>query len=178
MKTIILTYFFILFSSVSNAQYPFEKFKAIKYKEYKEWKTIDSPKDSLPMFRKILIPEFDTKRINLKIEQTFVYSLLDSTKNSMLKIYRNNRIVSKFKASIQDISEPLPVYVGDIDGDGLKDLKIIFPHYGCGAYNVYCRTVLLFQNKDNTFKEIVFTDVFENFVNRPERDLITTVNMK
>ncbi len=161
---------FFFVSLVTKAQYPFEKIKSIKFKEYKGWKTIENPKDSLPMLREILISEFDTKKTILKIEQTFAFSLTDSIEYSILKVYRNNRMVNRFEINTQSISEPLPIYVEDINGDGLKDLKIIFPNYGCGNYNVYCQTAILFQNKDQTFKEFIYTDMYENFENRLERD--------
>ena len=160
----------MLFAIDTRAQYPFEKNKEIKIKEFKNWKTSVNPKDSLPMMREILISKFDSKNSTLKIEQILAIKSSDSTEYSILKIYRNNQIINQFKVNTRSISEPLQVYVEDINGDNLSDLKIIFPNYGSGNYNVYCQTVFLFQNKNQTFKEIIYTDMFENFVNRPERD--------
>lgn len=168
-KQNILIIFLSLFTLIAKAQYPFEKFKAINYKEYKGWETILNPKDSLPMIREIVISDFN-KKASLKIKQELKLSLPDSIEYSKLEIYINNKIIKEFEVGTRSISEPLPVFMGDINGDGLNDLKIIFPNYGCGAYNYYCQTVLLFQNKNGTFNDIIYTDIFEEFENKPERD--------
>lgn len=98
-------------------------------------------------------------------------SFPDSIEYSALEIYWNNKLVKAFKVGTSSISEPLPVFKEDINGDGLNDLKIIVPNYGCGAFNYHCKTIFLFQQKNGTFKEIIYTDIFEEFENKPERDL-------
>jgi hypothetical protein len=162
--------FFLFLSLVTRAQYPFEKHKEIEYLEVKKWITTGINKDSLAMKREILIPGFQNKNAALRIQQTISYTLPDSTEYSIVKIYRKDQLVKQFEVQTLSINDPLPVFVGDIDGNGLNDLKIIFPNYGCGNYNVYCQTAFVFQNKDLSFTEFVYTDMFENFENRPERD--------
>lgn len=161
----------LLFSTLCmNAQYPFEKHKAIHYKEYKDWKTTEGGKDSLPIMREITITDFDGKKSDLKIVQDLKLSLPDSLDYSELSIYRNNKKIKEFEVGTRSISSPLPVLAGDINGDGLSDLKILFPNYGCGNYNYYCQVAFLFQNKDGGFTQFVFSDIFEEFENKPERD--------
>lgn len=169
-KQNFLIFFIFIFSFVTKAQYPFEKYKAIKYKEYKKWKTIVDSKDSLPMTREITIPDFYNKKTSLKIKQELKIALPDSIEYSELEIYKNDKLIKKFKVATHSISEPLPVFMEDINGDGLNDLKIIYPNYGSGAFNYYCKTVLLFQNKNGAFNQIIYTDIFEEFENKPERD--------
>jgi len=170
MHNILIIIWSIFAISVKAQQYPFEKFQAIKYKEYKNWKTILNPRDSMLMAREIIIPEFENKNMSLKIEQELKLSISDSTEYSELSIYENDRKIKEFKVDTRSISEPLPFLIADINGDGLNDLKIIFPNYGCGAFNYYCQVVFLFQDRRKKFNEKIYTDIFEEFENKPERD--------
>lgn len=159
----------LLFPWLCCAQYPFEKFKAIKFKEYNDWKTIEGGKDSMPIFREITITDFD-KKTPLKITQDIKISPTDSTGYMVLKVYRADKMIKEFEVKSPSIYDPLALRVEDVNGDGRKDIKIVFPNIASGGYNYYCDAVYLFQNKDGSFIEVKYTDIFEEYDNKPERD--------
>lgn len=165
---IVLIFFFVYFNG--KAQYPFEKEKGIKYIEYKNWENIEFSKDSFPLKKEIVIPDFGLNKKQLKIECIAKFSQNDSLDSTILKIYFDDKLVKKININVNPIFEPLSIYMQDVNGDKLQDLKLIFPNYGCGNYNYYCQVVYLFQNKENKFNEIIFTDLYEDFENRIERD--------
>jgi len=169
-KPHILIIFLSLCCGISHAQYPFESVKSIQYKIFKEWKTTVDPKDELPVMREIKISKFDLKMEGLTIKQQLKWTLPDSILYSEMEIYSDNKIIKEFVVGNTPLYQPLPVFVADINGDGLNDIKILFPNYASGAYNYYCQTVLLCQNKNGTFNDIIYSDIYENFENKPERD--------
>ncbi|NUY80580.1 hypothetical protein HUK80_06715 [Flavobacterium sp. MAH-1] len=168
MEKLVLLLLVLVSGLGSSAQYPFEKFKAIRYSTFADWKT-EVGKDSLPVKRMIEIPSF-TNGTTLKIEQILKISLPDSLDYAEMNLYSNGDLVKTFEVGTRSISDPLPVYVSDIDDNGRKDIKILFPNYGCGAFNYYCQTVFLFQKTDGSFDDFTFSDICEEFENRPERD--------
>lgn len=171
MTKLLKLIFFLIGTSNAFAQYPFEKYKALPYKTYNDWETTLNPKDSLPMLRTIHLADFDAIKSTFKIVQELKLTEPDSIEYSELTLFKNGEKLEEFVVDTRTISNPLPVLVADVNGDGLNDIKIIFPNYGCGAFNYYCETVYLFQKKDGNFKAIIYTDLFEEFENRPERDL-------
>ena len=168
MKKEYLILIILLFSTlIVRAQYSFEKYPAIKFKEYKRWKTEDSIETKKFISRINSVSKFYNKSSSLTLKLT----VFDSLEYTELKIYRNNKEIQKFiEKRMSTISEPSSVYVEDINGDGLKDLKFLIPNYGCGNYNYYCDVFYLFQNKNGTFLKISYSDIFIEYINRLERD--------
>lgn len=167
MKNLVLL-FLVAFCLPSRAQYPFEELKAANYGIFEDWKT-EIGKDSLPEKRTIEIGNFDRSSV-LKIEQVLRMSLPDSLDYAEINLYRNGDLVKTFEVGTRSISDPLPVFVTDLNHDNLKDIKILFPNFGCGAFNYYCQTVFLFQKPGGNFDDFTFSDIYEEFENRPERD--------
>jgi hypothetical protein len=142
-----------------SGQYAFEKYPAVKFKTYSNWKTIDTDKK---VENSISIPNFFKKGKSLSIE-------LNSSKdhwfeNSVVKVG-----TQKFTENIGFNPIALDsIRVTDLNGDGLKDLKIIAPYMGNGTAAMNVRVIYLFQQKNESFVKISFND--KQYNNRSERD--------
>jgi len=154
------------------AQYPFESKSAIKYKEYSKWKIVKRSENETGY--SIIIPGFfrDGASLGIKLAGD------TRTERNRMFLFRNNKPIGSFLDSLSVGppgmgNNPKAVYAEDINGDGLKDLKILIPFYGCcGAFNFYAQIIYLIQQPGGHFKIIAFTDWMdsEEMENRPERD--------
>lgn len=158
MRTIKLLLLFCLISFAAKAQYPFDSLPSIKYKTYGTWKIIDDNKKEKIRHWKKTIPRFFNNKDNLTIQLTS----FETKETSIIRIYRNKKQINKF-------FEPFPIgkdfgmledtlYVGDVNGDSLLDLKILCWYGGCGIASENFRVIYLFQKKDTTFTKISFID--------------------
>ena len=173
---LILSALILLYSN-TKAQYPFEKYPAIKYKEYKNWKFDYKLKKLVNLNYRLTVKDFFNKDESLTVQLTgFCDSVSDLSSNydySYIRIFNNKKEIQKFKESYGfggDLNKPQSLIIEDLNGDGLNDIKILIPYYGCGGLNYYPRVIYLIQNKNGTFKKISFVDFMFDFVNRPERD--------
>jgi len=164
-------------SSLLYSQYPFEKYKQIKYKEYKKWKFKAVQKKLANMNYSISVKNFFGDGESVTVQLTgFCDSTNDLYSNydySYIRIFKNKKEIQKFKESYGfggDLNKPQSLIVEDINSDGLKDIKILIPYYGCGGYNYYPRVIYLIQQKDGCFKKFSFRDYMFDFINRPEID--------
>jgi hypothetical protein len=151
-------------------QYPFEKSPKIKYKRFQNWKIKERTDEKADY--SIVIPSFFAKKGSLQFQ---MHSLVDKD-SSIITVYKNGKLLQTFidPYFIGGVVGPAPqaAFVEDINGDGLKDLKVIVPGNACcGAYNYYLRVIYLFQRKEGTFTKISFTDLMMDYINRPERDI-------
>jgi hypothetical protein len=154
------------------AQYSFESKPAIKYKAYKKWKVVEHSETNTDY--SIIIPNFfaDHQSIGIKISGN---NEKDRTRFFLLK---GNKPVCNFIDSLSVSApskgfNPQAAFVEDINGDGLKDLKVTIPFYGgCGGFNFYAQIIYFFQQPDGSLKAFSFSDWMDNegFPNRPERD--------
>lgn len=145
----------------SFGQYPFEKFTAIKYKEYKNWKEKTEGKSQGNSIYSLTIPKFFNNK------DSFTIILTPRFDSTVVSIYRNNK-------QIQTFFEPIgfnpiePLRLADFNNDNLADLKLIFPYMGNGIAALNVRVVYLLQHKDNTFSKLSYFDKMSE--NRKERD--------
>ena len=163
------------------AQYDFEQYPVIKYKQEKKWRIVKA--DSNKVTYSVTFPGFYKNHDALTLKYTFTG---DSAK-SVIRLYRNKKIIQKFKAPgselmglMDTIDMDAPVMVMDINGDSLSDIKIFIPNLiRCGAYNYYANVIYLFQDTTGRFKKISYYDGFysdadtigeDTIINRPERD--------
>ena len=152
------------------AQYSFEHKPAVTSVEYNKWK-VNNDTDEKTGYS-ITVPNFFDNHQALSVT-----ILGDKEKDScQVRIFKGGKIIGSFVDSLH-ISKtgphPKAVFLEDINGDGLKDLKILIPFYGyCGGFNFYTQIIYLFQQRNNRLKVILFTDWMddENYPNRPERD--------
>ncbi len=143
----------------ASGQYAFEKYPAVKYKAYNNWKTIDTEKK---VENSISIPDFFKKGKSLTIQ-------LNSSKEHWFE----NSVV---KVGIQKFTENVgfnpialdSIRIADLNGDGLKDVKIIAPYMGNGTASMNVRVIYLFQQENEGFLKISFDDKQSD--NRSERD--------
>ncbi len=149
-------------------QYPYEKYPAIKYKEYSNWKTYDRVEKEHKLHYTLTIPGFYSNSDSITVQ----FTISDSLGYSTIRIYKNKKQIHRFKEfdAFYGLTEPLSIFVADYNNDGLMDIKFLVPSHGCGAYNYYTRVIYLLQNADNNFKKVSYTDLFIDFENRLERD--------
>lgn len=145
-------------------QYPFEKFPAIKYKEYDKWKQNDNLKSQNKVENSLTVPKFFEGKDSLTIKIT---SLTTSWDSSFITVYRSNK---QLKAFFEPLGfEPVePVRLADFNGDHLTDIKLILPYMGNGTAALNVRVVYLLQHKDGSFTKVSYFDKMDR--NRPERD--------
>ena len=147
-------------------QYSFESMKHLKVKEYNRWK-FNIQNERLSDYL-IKVPNFFKNGVFLKFEIVSP----DMEDRSVIKVFKKNKLIQTFKENyrIGTLRRPQAVFEEDVNGDGLNDLKIIIPNYGCGGYNYYLQVIYLFQNKNGTFTKASFLDLMVEFENRIERD--------
>lgn len=170
MKLFIVFLMFFVSSLSVFGQYPFEQYPAIQYKGYAHWKFWRSKKSDRIYFKKVL-PDFfgnhDTLKIQLSgLETDFEGSL------SYITISHNGNLLKKvnIKAYFPQIGVD-SVFIADINGDSLQDVKIVIPHPSTG-FGCNCWVVYLFQQPDHNFTIISFHDDIYPFAhNRLEHDL-------
>ncbi len=175
-KIFLVSCFFILSCiSTSKAQYPFEKYKAIKYKRVAF--TISYNKDSSIAFYYAEIPSINRRKSNKSIllfgkeNDTFVIEI--KKKNKILQT-----IVEHGNFALQNLDDY--IYVADINGDGLPDIKISYNNmFGAGLAGSLETRMYLFQRKNGQYRVITFNDfaidyshhkLNDSWTNWPERD--------
>lgn len=151
----------------SKGQYPFEKYPAVKYSIYNDWKIYDRTEAEKKVHSTLTIPNFFGKNDSLTIQLTsFTDHWWD---NSEIRIFQNKQQKQKFIENM--IFSPTgldTVRVADINGDGLKDVKIGSPYMGNGIASLNVKVIYLFQRQDHSFNKISFDD--KSYPNIPERD--------
>lgn len=157
MKTLAVLFAISFLTLTANGQYPFEKYPAIKYREYKNWKFYDKTETENKFHCTMTIPKFFDNQDNLTIQlTTFGYNY-----NSFVRIYRNKKLLQKnFEPMFfNDVNiDNQSIRVADINGDNLKDIKIIAWYMGNGTASMNVRTIYIFQNKEGHFTKISFFD--------------------
>jgi len=160
-----------LFTLSARGQYPYEVHTASSYTIYDNWTEWDKGDR---IHETLLVPKFFNNNDSLTIQLT---SFGMSTDSAYIRLYRNKKLIHKFfePCTLYGMYENSKLYVADINGDSLLDIKFIapLPYNGIAALNK--RVVYLFQCPDTGFCKISFTDMFDNIndstsESRPERD--------
>lgn len=153
--------------TATYAQYPFEKHKAIQYKEYSDWRETESEQQNGVYEHVLIVPDFFANGENLKLKLTSYASNWDS---SFVSVYRNNKLLQRQFEPMRLLPPNIiePVRVADINGDGMKDIKMVVPYMGNGLAALNVRVIYLFQKHNHTFNKISFLDKMGE--NRVERD--------
>lgn len=173
MRTIVIL-LLMTFGLNSSGQYPFERYPAIKYKQYANWKEIKRiGKNNNETVEYILtIPGFFNKKDNLTIKLT-------PGDSSDISLFRNGKLTQHFVEPMNvyaDYGFPgtfAPVRVADINGDGMPDCKLLISYRGTGLAILNTRVIYLFQHSDHSFRKISYLDMIDGNdvpANRPERD--------
>lgn len=167
MRTLLILSTLIIFTLTSKGQYPFEKYLAVKYSIYHDWKIYDRAEDEKKVHSTLTIPNFFGNNDSLTIQLTsFTDHCWD---NSIIRVFQNKQQTQKFVEDM--IFNPAgldTVRVADINGDGLMDVKIVSPYLGNGIASLNVKVIYLFQRQDHSFNKISFDD--KSYPNIPERD--------
>lgn len=145
-------------------QYDFEKYPAINYQTYSQWKITETSENAVSSLN---IPNFYKNGESLKLELTS--SKKNWFENSIIKIYRNNQMEHNFHENMG--FNPIAmdsVRVADINGDGLSDIKILVPYMGNGTAAMNVKVIYFFQQNNQRFIKVSFDD--KQSENRSERD--------
>jgi hypothetical protein len=158
---LILVLFSLAF--ICRAQYPFEKYPAIKYRAYEGWTLSNIDTNSINVsISSIIIPNFYGKE-NLKIKM-----LVNDQDTSYILLYKGEKLFQKIFADVP--YKPKSIRVADINGDGLQDIKLVTPHMGStGLASMNMDIIYLFQKPNGKFTFISYTDMVD--MNRAERDI-------
>jgi hypothetical protein len=164
-KSISLLFLVILLCIVSaRAQYPFEKYKAIKYKRVKF--RVKYNKDSSIVYYSAKLPGISKSKSK--------FSLLIKGKNEPFS-YINSIIIKKDGKIFQKINDEGlsilglgAIYIADINGDSLPDIKISVDNLGNGIASCFRERIYLFQKPGGKFSKISYSDDDFSFKNEPE----------
>ncbi|MFL5743009.1 MAG: hypothetical protein ACJ75B_22510 [Flavisolibacter sp.] len=151
----------------SFGQYPFEKFPAIKYRAYKDWKVFNTNNKEHKTEFVFTIPKFFNKKDSLTLLLTSFDNKWDS---SFITILKNGEELQRFFEPMffYDTNLMEDVMTADINGDKLQDVKLVIPYMSNGL-GLNTRVIYLFQHNNKSFNKISFDDKMFG-QNRPERD--------
>jgi hypothetical protein len=162
--TKLLKFTFLLFPLIVCGQYDFEKYPAINFKAYKDWRINDAEKN---VESSLTIPNFYKSKESLTIQLTS--SKEHWFENSTISVSKSNKEIQKFTENMGFNPIALDIIrIADINGDGLNDVKIIAPYMGNGTASLNVKVIYLFQQKNQSFIKISFDD--KQYDNRSERD--------
>jgi hypothetical protein len=149
-----------------KAQYPFEQYPAVTYREFKKWKVYDRQAKESKIHFTLMIPQFFTNGDSITLQLTS----FNTSDSSLMRVFRNKKQIQNRNESMWFTASNMtePVRTADINGDGLTDLKIIIPYLGCGIASMNVRTIYLFQQRSGKFDMISFDDMIGK--HRAERD--------
>ncbi len=153
-----------------EAQYPFEHYASPDQKVYRNWEIYDRIDTKERYDCTLSINGFFKNNDQLTIQLSWLYKTIDA---GGIRVFRNKKQIQKIK---QPDSFPLVtlsgtnVVVADINGDGLKDVKLIHQGTGNGVLSMLVKVIYLFQKKDGLFRKISFEDMMID-ENREERDV-------
>jgi hypothetical protein len=172
MKNFIYIILLCFFAFNANAQFPFESFPKPKIERFNDWKVYEREESKQKIDFTISISSFYANGDTLTLQLT---NHLYETRNSNLRVFQNSKEIDKeridFLYVLSPYAKPDSIFIGDFNGDSLMDLKVYLPnHIAAGSYNSYAQLIYLFQKEDGTFSSISFSDYFEGFKNRSERD--------
>ena len=166
--TKILLLIFVLTYNTASGQYPFDKFAKPDFKLYNDWKAYDKTDK---MHETITVPNFYQDSSSLTIQFT-----LDKSKaknQNVIRIYKDKTAIQSFRSELVDFylsyASTYPIRVGDLNGDRLLDIKIIYDYHSNGLALSF-RPIYLIQGEKGFFKKYSFDNMFEDRIDL-ERDL-------
>ncbi|MBF6640424.1 hypothetical protein IVB69_02915 [Flavobacterium sp. J49] len=165
MTKVLKMTFFLMLPLIVSGQYDFEKYPAVKFKAYSNWK-INDAKEKVEFTQ--TISSFYKNGESLTIQLTSFKE--HWFENSIIKLSKKDLEIKQFKENMG--FNPIAIdtiRVADFNGDGLKDLKIIAPYMGNGTASMNVKVIYLFQQVNQGFIKISFDD--KQYENRVERDL-------
>lgn len=170
-RTLFLILFYIFFSiNFVEAQYTFESYPLPGHITYRNWKKYDRIDAKGTYDCTLSINRFFKNDHQLTIQLTWFNETIEVGE---IRVFRNKNQIQKIKQpgsfSPLTMSGTL-VVVSDINGDGLKDVKLVHQGTGNGVMGMLVKVIYLFQEEDGLFRKISFADMMFD-ENREERDV-------
>ena len=172
-KILLLNILLFISGTLLFAQYPFEKYKALRKKTFNHW---ISSHDTTGSSKELLSSTISLTGVFLNKNKCVLRA--EPIKRD------NDTYASAAKLSILDGSKPLQVFsidsiyfdyfafsivsVADFNGDSLPDIKITYPYMSNGL-GLNFLVIYLLQEPDGTFTEISYTDM--SGTDQTERDM-------
>lgn len=159
---IILLLSLLTISTLASAQYPFDSLPKPGWSLHNRWKKIE-PKDDNKLHETITVQKFYNDSASLTLQFTLDES--DSTKQAVniLRIYKGNKVIQSFRNETASyypgFASTFPIRVGDITGDGKKDIKIVYDYHGNGL-GMGHRPIYLLQQENGRFIKYSFQNSF------------------
>ena len=146
----------LLITLKSSAQYPFEKYRPMRYDTISIKSIGENSYDHYKGFKREAFYK-DYKIVFLGDSDR----LADS---SNILLYHHNYLIKKVKteASVNNDFFNEPIRVGDIDGNGNLDFKIVIWNNGCGAAGDYAVKIYLINRGKDIFSSFSFFDLYNN----------------
>lgn len=162
--------FTLLSINYVKAQYQFQSYPSPDYETHKNWKIYDRIDERGTFDCTSSVDHFFNDKDKLIVQLTWY---ADDRDFGFIRVFRNEKQIQKIK--VINIFSPLtmngtPVLISDINGDGLKDVKMVHQGTGNGIMGMLVKVVYLFQKKDGKFRMISFKDMMFD-ENREERDI-------
>ncbi|UII23364.1 hypothetical protein [Fulvivirga ligni] len=165
----ILPLFLLLqfYSHIIRAQDPFEVYPAINYTTFGDWITYDRSEEQNKIHYTNTVPDFFANGDSLTIQLTTFVGQWDS---SFVRIYRNHEFLARYEEpmGIAHVGDHMPLIIMDVNGDSLKDIKIVIPYYGNGIAALNVRVIYFLSQPDGSFVKVSYDDKLSE--NRVERD--------
>lgn len=159
---LFVTLIISLLSFTAFAAYPFEKYPAPKYTLY----TPQGKHIVTDATYKTTFSYTDNKGVAVKI----IFGGMDEEHDTMgIRIYRNSKLVQQIEdsARFSPFFNPTKIYVGDLNNDGLQDIKMMIPNIsGCGLAGDIVTKIYFIQKPGGTYSKYMFSD----FSDHMERD--------
>jgi hypothetical protein len=183
MRQLLALLTLTLLTWTTEAQFPFEKYPAISYKNFNDWQLYDRSEKEKKFHHTLSIPDFYADNDTLTIQLT---SFTNNWDSSFIRIFKNKKQIQKFFEPMGFSPSNMfePIRVADINGDGLSDLKLIVSYNGTGTACLNVRIIYLFQKNAGEFTKISFNDMMDEN-KRQERDFdgdknfeIITMNLR
>jgi len=158
MKTLTTLLLLLVCGSI-YADYPFEKYPAIRYRAYGQG--LHLAYDSTGVTFKYTDP-------HSKAAIRIFFNFSRDADSSNILVYRNGQLVQRIiePDEFNVYEAPDTVFVGDLNADGLPDLKVTVGYVGCGIASELVRKIYLLQRPDGTYSKYSITD----FSTMHERD--------
>lgn len=131
----------------------------LSFKTYTNWETKYDEYNSDAEYYELSIPDFFEGNNSATI-QLYHYGTEGNISNSTISL------INKEGAFLTTLLEPTQFHemalqyttlsVADIDGNGLKDIKIEFPYMGNGLMACAVRTIYVFQENNKKFNKVSF----------------------
>lgn len=148
MKLLLIPFLLFLYlTTPASAQYPFEKFKKINFKNI--------------LFKSDSISS-ETFRYSAQVNQySVVLQEINGREGTGISIYKSGKLLQEFTEDIGMLKIVLAedLQAGDINGDGYQDIKIRMYNNGSGLAGSYETKIYLFGSSTG-FTKLSFMDYF------------------